>query len=74
MWALFIFSKRYCIIYAYLTKEGVRKQKWETFKTYSVAKKRKKEVEYKQEIGEFIIPKCTKVRDLFKEYVEMYGR
>lgn len=67
-------GNKYCVIYSYLTKEGVCKQKWETFKTYSEAKKRKKEVEYKQEVGDFIIPKCTKVRDLLKEYVEMYGR
>lgn len=64
----------FCVIYTYLTKEGVRKQKWETYKTYSEAKKRKKEVEYKQEVGEFIIPRCTTVGELFKEYIDMYGK
>lgn len=67
-------GNRYCVIYGYLTEDGVRKQKWETFKTYNEAKKRKKEVEYKQEIGDFTMPKCTTVRELFREYVEVYGR
>ena len=67
-------GNRYCVIYNYKNREGVRKQKWETYKTYSEAVKRKKEVEYKQDIGEFTIPHCTTVRELFKEYVEMYGK
>ena len=67
-------GNKYCVIYNYTDKEGARKQKWETYKTFSEAKKRKKEVEYKQEVGEFVIPKCTTVRELFKEYVEIYGR
>lgn len=67
-------GKRYCVIYSYTTKDGERKQKWETYNSYREAKKRKKEVEYKQEIGEFVIPRCTTVKELFKEYIEIYGK
>lgn len=67
-------GKKYCVIYNYTDKDGKRKQKWETYNTLNEANKRKKEVEYKQDIGDFIIPQCTTVRDLLKEYVEMYGK
>ena len=67
-------GKKYCVIYNYTDKDGNRKQKWETYNTLNEANKRKKEVEYKQDIGDFIIPQCTTVRDLLKEYVEMYGK
>ena len=35
--------------------------------------KRKKEIEYKQSLGTFVVPKCTKVKELIKEYVRIYG-
>ena len=37
------------------------------------AEKRKKEIEYKQSLGTFVVPKCTKVKELIKEYVRIYG-
>lgn len=37
------------------------------------AYKRKKEIEYKQSLGTFVVPKCTKVKELIKEYVRIYG-
>ena len=65
---------RFCVVYLYTDAKGNRKQKWETYNTLNEANKRKKEVEYKQDIGDFIISQCTTVRDLLKEYVEMYGK
>lgn len=36
---------KYCVVYPFDTETGERKQKWETFKTLSEAKRRKAEVE-----------------------------
>lgn len=65
---------RYCLIYYYKDREGKRKQKWESYPTLAEAKKRKIEVEYKEQIGEFVIPQCTSVKELIEEYVESYGK
>ena len=43
----------------------------EGFKTLKDAEKRKKEIEYKQSVGTFIVPKCTKVKELIKEYIRI---
>ncbi len=45
----------------------------EGFKTLKDAEKRKKEIEYKQSVGTFVVPKCTKVKELIKEYIRIYG-
>lgn len=52
-------GNRFCVVYQYTNENGERKQKWETYKTASEAKRRKKEIEYK---------------DLLKEYVALYGK
>lgn len=45
----------------------------EGFKTLKDAEKRKKKIEYKQSVGTFVVPKCTKVKELIKEYIRIYG-
>ena len=67
-------GKKYCVIYNYKDEDGKKKQKWETWNTLNEAKKRKKEIEYKQDIGDFVIPKCTTVEELMDEYVSLYGK
>lgn len=67
-------NKSYCVVYAYLDENEKRKQKWETFKTMAEAKKRKKEIEYKEQIGTFLVPKCKTLEELLKEYVDLYGK
>lgn len=47
---------KFVVIYSYKDEKDNRKQKWETYKTKSEAKKRKQEIEYKQEMGSFIVP------------------
>ena len=32
-----------------------------------------KEIEYKQSLGTFVVPKCTRVKELVREYVRIYG-
>ena len=41
---------KFNVIYSYTDADGKRKQKWETYATKAEAKKRKKEIEYKEEI------------------------
>ena len=67
-------GNRYCVVYQYTNENGERKQKWETYKTSSDAKRRKKEIEYKEEIGTFTVPKCKSLDDLLREYVALYGK
>ena len=65
---------KYCVIYTYTDENGNKKQKWETYKTKAEAKQRKKEIEYKEGLGQFIIPQCKYLRELLDEYVSLYGR
>jgi integrase len=67
-------NKSYCVVFSYSDEKGKRKQKWETFKSIAEAKKRLKEVEYKEQIGTFIVPKCKTLDELLKEYVDLYGK
>lgn len=67
-------KNRYNVVYLYDAEDGTRKQKWESYKTLSEAKRRKAEVEYKQEIGSLVVPKCTTLDELLKEYVTLYGK
>ena len=38
------------------------------------AKKRKREIEYKQEMGSLVVRKCNTLSDLLTEYVSLYGK
>ena len=49
-------------------------QKWETYDTKAEAKKRKREIEYKQEMGSLVVRKCKTLSDLLTEYVSLYGK
>ena len=62
------------MVYLYDTEGGQRKQKWESFRTKEEAKRRKAEIEYRQELGSLVIPKCKTVEELLKEYVSLYGK
>lgn len=70
-----IFKRRnkYSVVYTYLDKDGNKRQKWETFHTQAEAKKRKQQVEYQQDTGEFIVPTATTLKDLMEEYFSIYG-
>ena len=62
------------MIYSYTDPDGKRKQKWETYATKAEAKKRKKEIEYKEEMGSMVIPQCKTMKELLDEYVALYGK
>ena len=40
----------------------------------SEAKKRKKEIEYRADIGQMIVPHCKTMKELLEEYVNLYGK
>ena len=64
----------FCVVYSYEDDSGNLRQKWESFKSIGDAKKRKREVEYKQCQNTFIVPRCTTLDDLLNEYVALYGK
>lgn len=66
-------NHKFCVVYYYKNSAGQRRQKWETFQTKAEARKRKKEIEYKQELAAFVVPKCTYLSELLEEYVFIYG-
>lgn len=65
---------RFCVVYMYTDSKGARKQKWETYKTQAEAKVRLKEIEYKEQIGTFVVPQCNTLDDLLREYTSLYGK
>ena len=65
---------KFNVIYSYTDPDGKRKQKWETYATKAEAKKRKKEIEYKEEMGSMVIPQCKSMKELLEEYVALYGK
>ena len=66
-------NHKFKVVYYYKNDAGKRIQKWETYDTKAEARKRKKEIEYKQELGTFVAPKCTYLSELLDEYVIIYG-
>ena len=66
-------KKSFAVVYSYY-EGNEKKQKWESFPTLAEAKKRKAEVEYKQGIGSFIVPKCNTLNELLDEYISLYGK
>ena len=65
---------KFNVIYSYTNEKGERKQKWETYETKAEAKRRKKEIEYKKEMGLFVVRKCKTLDELITEYVALYGK
>ena len=45
----------------------------ETYQTLGAAKQRKKEIEYKEGLGQFIIPQCKYLRDLLDEIFDRFS-
>jgi hypothetical protein len=53
-------------------RNGVQRQRWETFNTNAEAKKRKSEVEFQQNSGTSS-SRCQTLDDLLREYMSIYG-
>ena len=61
----------YSVVYRVKNVEGIEHQKSESYATQKEAEKR--EIEYKQSLETFVVPKCTRVKELVREYVRIYG-
>ena len=58
----------FSVVYTYENENGEKKQRWETFKTYAEAHKRRAEIEYKQNEGTFLPPNKQTVEEIMKDY------
>ncbi len=66
-------NNRFLVVHYEHDISGKNKQKWETYRTLADAKRRKAEIERRQELGALDVPTCKTVADLLKEYVSLYG-
>ena len=66
-------KNKYAVVYNYIDENGVKRQRWESFDTNAEAKKRKTQVEYQQDSGDFIVPEARTVSQLLDEYMSLYG-
>ena len=64
---------KYNVVYYYTNDQGERKQKWEAFDSEAEAKRRKAEIEYKQQVGTFISPSKLTVAAFMEDFVSLYG-
>ena len=62
-------NDKYSVIYSYIDGNGNRKQTWETYPTRAEALRRKKEIEFKQNLGNFVVRNCKTVEELIGEYI-----
>ena len=63
----------FSVVYNYINEKGEKKQKWETYPTYEEAHKRRAEVEFKQDSGNFIAPSRVTVEGFLEDFVRLYG-
>ena len=67
-------NNRFLVVHYEHDISGKNKQKWETYRTLADAKRRKAEIEHRQELGALDVPTCKTVNDLLKEYISLYGK
>lgn len=67
-------NDRFLVVHYEHDISGKNKQKWETYRTLADAKRRKAEIEHRQELGALDVPTCKTVNDLLKEYISLYGK
>jgi integrase len=63
----------FAVVYYYTNDSGERKQRWEQYATYNEAHKRRAEIEYKQNKGDFIAPSKQTVSAFMEDFVNLYG-
>lgn len=66
-------KNKYSVVYGYIAENGKRKQRWETFDTITAAKKRKRQVEYEKDHGNFAVPSSKTLSGFLEEYISIYG-
>lgn len=66
-------KKSYSVVYTYTDKNGEKKQKWETWRAFEDAKRRKAEIENQLFTGAFVPPKKMTIAEFMAEFVSVYG-
>lgn len=66
-------GESYVVVYRYSDMEGKTTQRWETFKSYHEALKRKTEVEGQIMNNELTLPTTETVSDFLQDFVDTYG-
>ena len=64
----------FAVRYAYTDEKGKVCAGWETCKTETEAKKRKREIEYELDKGTFLIPSDMTVRELLEKWIGIQSR
>lgn len=67
-------NNSFYVVYTVTTADGEKKQKWDTCHSEAEAKRRKKEIEFQQGVGEVTLPRCSILSELLDEYVSLYGK
>ena len=67
-------NNSFYVVYPYTDQDGKKKQRWESFNKANDALARKKEIEYKESIGTFVVPCCKTFAELLEQYVLIHGR
>ena len=63
----------FVVVYTYTNEKGEQKQKWESFKTFEEAHKRRAEVEYTQDLGTFQAPSKKTISEFMDDFIRLYG-
>lgn len=65
-------NNSYSVVYYYKTETGEKRQKWETYKSYDDAFKRKQYLE--QSTSNSLFKTLITFEDLVKEFIDLYGK
>ncbi len=65
---------KFVVIYDYITQNGERKQKWETYETKTAAEKRVKQIEYDKSRDNFIAPNDQTVAEFLAEWAPLQAK
>jgi len=63
----------FVVVYTYTNEKGEQEQKWESFKTFEEAHKRRAEVEYTQDLGTFQAPSKKTISEFMDDFIRLYG-
>lgn len=67
-------SNKYCVVYTYKDRNGVKRQKWETCESYAKARSRKAEIENQMDKNTFVPPSSQTVNEFLDLFVNLYGK
>lgn len=66
-------NKKYAVVYTYEDSNGKKRQKWESFDSYTDARVRKSEVESQQDQNIFVPPTAQTLNKFLDLFISLYG-